>query len=60
MKLIVADLRYELPSKSEVGAIHELPLPQISEIASKKIILEFSNDTNQSRIILTLGQNHEL
>jgi hypothetical protein len=32
----IADLRYELPSKSGVGAIHELPLPQISEIAYKK------------------------
>jgi hypothetical protein len=30
-------------SKFEVGAIHELPLPQISEIATKKIIPEFSN-----------------
>jgi hypothetical protein len=27
---------YELPAKSVVGAIHKLPLPPISEIASQK------------------------
>jgi hypothetical protein len=32
-----------MSSKFEVGAIHELPLPQISEIAAKKIIPRFSN-----------------
>jgi hypothetical protein len=33
--LEVADLRYESPQKLRVGAIHELPLPSILEIAAK-------------------------
>jgi hypothetical protein len=32
-----------MPSKFEVGAIHELPLPQISGIVSKENQTEFSN-----------------
>jgi hypothetical protein len=39
----IADLRCETLSKFGVGAIHELPLPQILRSPLKKIIIEFSN-----------------
>jgi hypothetical protein len=34
-KFDAVELMNEIPSKFEVGAIHELPLPQISDIAAK-------------------------
>ena len=35
--------QFYYPLKFEVGAIHELPLPQTLEITAKKIISGFSN-----------------